>query len=119
MEQPTTTTTTTTTATATTNTTTTTYFWGIGRFAYDANADRCDSKCREPRWIMGYVRQFCSDFADDYCHYGDFVGAGGGSAAAGTAGVTPKPKFYEPNCKSRNAIHAIVAVAASSTNAYR
>ena len=30
-----------------------------------------------------------TDFDDDYCHYGGFANAGGGSAAAGIAGVTP------------------------------
>ena len=30
-----------------------------------------------------------TDFDDDHCHYGGFVDAGGGSAAAGIAGVTP------------------------------
>ena len=29
-----------------------------------------------------------ADFDDDHCHYGGFVDAGGGSVAAGIAGVT-------------------------------
>ena len=63
---------------------------------------------------MGYVRQFCSDFADDYSHHGDFVGAGGGAAAAGAAGVSPN--YYEPNCTSRNAIPTISANESESTD---
>ena len=30
-----------------------------------------------------------TDFGDDHCHYEGFVDAGGGSVAAGIAGVTP------------------------------
>ena len=112
MEQP----TTTTTATTTTHTTTTTYSWGIGHIVHDAYAGRCNSRHRERRWIMGHVWQFCSNFADDCCHNGGSVGAGGGDAVAGAVGVSPK--LYEPNCRSKHALHATVTHESTSTYAY-
>ena len=37
-----------------------------------------------------------TDFDDEYCHYGGFVDAGGGSVAAGIAGVIP-PSSTRPS----------------------